>query len=290
MTGSDPAGASAGPNDGQAAFWTSGPGRAFAADHARLDAMVAAATETLIARAAPQAGEHVLDIGCGTGATVLSLADRVGPAGRVTGLDISGTMLDVARHRAALHANVDFVHADAQVHAFAPAGHDLILSRHGLMFFADPLAAFTNLHSALRPGGRMVFLTWAAPAANPWVSVPRRVAEARLGPVPADPPRSPGMFAFAERDHVCGLLAAAGFAEIGAEEIETRLGLAGDARAAADLAVTIGPAAYVMRVKGASDDDRAAIAAGLVARFRAYETPDGVRIPARMNLFAARRP
>lgn len=95
MSRPDPAAA----NAAQAAFWTDGPGRAFAADHARLDVMVAAVTDTLLAHATPRAGEHVLDIGCGAGATVLMLADRVGRQGSVTGLDISGTMLAVARAR-----------------------------------------------------------------------------------------------------------------------------------------------------------------------------------------------
>ncbi len=284
MPAADPA------NAAQAAFWTTGPGRLWAVEHARLDALMAPATTVLLDRAAIRPGESVLDIGCGAGATTLAAAERAGPGGRVTGLDISTTLLDIARHRAAGGANVTFLEADAQTHPFAPATQDVVLSRHGLMFFADPLAAFRNLAAALRPGGRIVFLAWADAGLNPWVREARSAAEARLGAVPPDPPHTPGMFAFTDRDHVTGLLVAAGFASIAAEELRTELHREGTAEDGAALAAAIGPVNYVVRVKGGTETDRAAIAADLATRFRPFETPQGLRVPAVMNLFAARRP
>lgn len=283
MAAPDPA------NAAQAAFWTTGPGRLWAVEHARLDALMAPATAVLLDRAAIRPGENVLDIGCGAGATTLAAAERAAPGGRVTGLDISETLLAIARHRAGGRPNVAFLEADAQTHRFDPASQDAILSRHGLMFFADPLAAFRNLAVALRTGGRIVFLAWADARLNPWVREARAAAEARLGPVPPDPPRTPGMFAFTDRDHVAGLLAAAGFTGIAAEALRTELHLEGTAGDAAALAAAIGPVNYVVRVRGGTESDRAAIAADLATRFRRFETPQGMRMPAVMNLFAARR-
>src|SRR5579885_3498256 len=112
--------------------------------------------------AAIQSGERILDIGCGSGETTLELARRAGPAGSALGVDISRLLLDAARAaaRQAALANVSFQEADAQTHAFAPASFDLVFSRFGVMFFEDPDAAFRNLKTALRPGGRLCFVCW----------------------------------------------------------------------------------------------------------------------------------
>lgn len=287
MTSTDPL---AGANAGQAEFWTTGPGLKWAAHHARLDALFATITTELLDRAAIAPGEDVLDIGCGAGDSTLAAADRAGPGGRVTGLDISETLLDVARQRAAGRPEIRFVLADAQTHAFAPARHDLLLSRFGLMFFADPVAGFRNLAQALKPGGRAVFVTWARMEANPWNRDAKAVGVARLGPVPADDPRAPGQFAFAEIGYVTDILARAGFRDITGEETPSNLHVAGRAEDAAELATGIGPVSRILRENGGTEADRAAIATDLADLFRAYEGPDGVRVPALLNHFSARRP
>lgn len=287
MTSSDPL---AGANAGQAAFWTTGPGLKWAAHHARLDALFAPIMAELLTRAAIAPGEHVLDIGCGAGDSTLAAAECAGPRGRATGLDISETLLAVARDRAAGRPGTAFVLADAQTHAFTPETHDLLLSRFGLMFFADPVAGFRNLARALKPGARVHFVTWARVEANPWNRDAKDAGVARLGPVPADDPRAPGQFAFAEIDYVTDILANAGFTGIAGEEAGSHLHVAGPAEEAADLATGIGPVSRILREKGGTEADRIAIAADLAGRFRAYEGPDGVRVPALLNYFSARRP
>lgn len=287
MTPSDPL---AGANAGQAAFWTTGPGLNWATHHARLDALFAPVTAGLLDRAAIAPGEDVLDIGCGAGDSTLAAADRAGPQGRVTGVDISSTLLAVARQRAAGRPGLRFVLADAQSHDFAPARHDLLLSRFGLMFFADPVAGFRNLAGALKPGARAAFVTWARVEANPWNRDAKAVGVARLGPVPADNPRAPGQFAFAEIGHVTDILARAGFCDIKGEEAPSLLHVAGRAEDAAELATGIGPVSRILRENGGTEADRVAIAAGLAELFRAYEGPDGVCVPALLNFFTARRP
>ena len=287
MTPSDPL---AGANAGQAAFWTTGPGLKWAALHARLDALFAPITAELLDRAATAPGENVLDIGCGAGDSTLAAAQRAGPEGRATGLDISETLLAVARQRAAGRPETRFVLADAQTHDFAPASYDLLLSRFGLMFFADPVAGFRNLARALRPGGRAVFVTWARMEANPWNRDAKAAGVARLGPVPVDDPRAPGQFAFAEVGYVTDILARAGFTEIAGEEVPGHLHVAGRAEDAAELATYIGPVSRILRENGGTEADRAAISADLANLFRAYEGPDAVRVPALLNYFSARRP
>src|SRR5215467_1886313 len=122
----------------------------------------------LLARLGLTGGESVLEIGCGTGALTLPLAAAVGEHGRVVAVDISEPMLGAARQRVAEHGlrNVTLLLGDAQVFAFEPAAFDLATSRMGVMFFADPVAAFRNIAGALKPGGRLVFACWAPLAEN----------------------------------------------------------------------------------------------------------------------------
>ena len=181
-------------NADQAVFWNSAPGLGWVVNEAPLDELMAGVLDRLVEVAAPRPGEAVLDVGCGTGASTLALAAAVAPGGRVVGADISGQMLARAGERvaAAGASGVELVVADAQTHRFAPGGFDLAVSRFGLMFFADPVAAFGNLRRALRPGGRLAFAAWGPVDANPWFVIPRAAAVARMGPVPADPPGTPG--------------------------------------------------------------------------------------------------
>lgn len=277
-------------NAGQADFWTSGPGVKWAALHEPLDRLFARITSELLARAQPRPGDVALDIGCGAGDTTLAAADRIGSDGHVEGLDISDTLLAVARRRAAGRADVTFTLADAQTHRFFADGADLVLSRFGMMFFADPAAALGNLARALKPGGRIVFVTWADLARNPWNREAKAAGAARLGTAPPDAPREPGQFAFAEIGYVADLLAGAGFAAIAAEEVGSRLCVPGRAEQAAALASEIGPVSRLMREKAGTEADRRVIAGDLAGRFRQFETADGVEVPAAVNFFTAVRP
>ncbi len=280
-----------GPNVDQSEFWNAQPGRNWVLHDADLDAISANVSGLLLAACAPAPGERALDVGCGAGASTFALAAAVGASGAVLGVDISAPLLRRAEERrAALGAgNVAFALADAQDHRFEPGAFDLAASRFGVMFFADPVAAFRNIAAGLRPGGRIAFAAWAGPEANPWFTLPQRVAFARLGPVAQTPPDAPGPMAFRDVDRVCGILAAAGFSAAEGTSVPTDLHHPGGVEAVVRLAAHVGPTARIMRENNGTAVDEAAIAAALAVELAQFRSDDGVRIPARVNIFTALR-
>ncbi len=182
----------------------------------RLDGMLAPLGEAAVARLHPDPGEHVLDIGCGTGTTSLELARLVGASGHVIGVDVSAPMLDEARRRAADAGldNTSFVVADAGAHQFEPRHYDGAFSRMGIMFFAEPVAGFANLRRALRPGGRLSFVCWRSPSENSWVTEPGQAVAEVLGPPAPMDPDAPGPFSLASADRISSILTEAGLVDI----------------------------------------------------------------------------
>lgn len=281
-------------NSGQKEFWTGRSGPKWVTHQNDLDAIMRSVQALLIDAAAARPGERVMDIGCGTGDTTFAFARIVGPAGQVQGVDVSATMLAHARSRqkGSGLGNVEFLLADAQDHAFAPAAFDRIVSRFGTMFFANPEAAFRNMATTLKPGGRMHFACWAGQEHNPFFTMPQRVAEGRMGPVePVEPvsPDAPGPMAFRDIGRVTGMLRAAGLAA--AEGAMHRIDLhhPGTPEEVAALLVSVGSAAWVIVEKGGTAEDAAAIRDLLGDALRPYAGPDGIRIPAAINLFGAMR-
>lgn len=195
----------------QVAFWSGPGGENWVAAQDRMEAMLVPVADAILAKAAAQPGERVLDIGCGYGITAARLAQAVGPAGHVIGLDVSPPMLALARTRTAGLTNIEWVEADATTHAFPPASIDLLFSRFGVMFFGDPVAAFTNLRKAARPTGRLVFACWRGLEENPWLHVPRRAVAAHVALPPPPELDDPGMLSFADPARVSRILTQAGF-------------------------------------------------------------------------------
>ncbi|HUE45376.1 MAG TPA: methyltransferase domain-containing protein, partial [Aestuariivirgaceae bacterium] len=201
-----------GPNADQARYWGNAGGRAWVEFQATLDAALAPINALLLARAAPAAGERVLDVGCGAGVTALAIAEQVGAEGRIVAVDISPLMLARAVERTppSLASRIDFIEADAQVHPF-PSGHfTLLVSHFGTMFFADPVAAFGNLRRALKSGARLHLAAWGPLDGNPWFTIPRDAAVARLGAIPPVPPTAPGPLAFSDIGYVLDILRESG--------------------------------------------------------------------------------
>lgn len=240
-------------NAEQIAEWNGALGQRWAESQGETDAVVAAFGRAALRRAAVQPGERVIDIGCGCGDTSLELARGVGDRGSVLGVDVSRPMLQVARQRAVQAGlrQLQFLEADASS-APLPAACDLLYSRFGVMFFADPVPALAHLLTALRPGGRLVFVCWRAPRDNPWAMAPLVAARKALGinPPPADP-LAPGPFAFADGERTRSLLAEAGFADIELQRVDAPIAIGATPRAAAEAAVRVGPTARLVREVGA---------------------------------------
>jgi len=248
-------------------------------------------TALLLEAAQITPGERVLDVGCGPGATTLPYAAAVGPQGHVTGIDISEPMLSVARTRVAEQglSNVTLVLADAQVHPLPPASFDLVTSRFGVMFFAEPTAAFRNLCGALRPGGRLCMAVWASIEENVHRKVPYEIALRHLGPPAPAASHAPGPEVFSDRDYFRGILAAAGFADIAITPKPFHV-IGGPAASMAEHVALFGAVQRLMDEKQADAATRQAIIDETETALAAYATPDGVRLPAMFLLATAHRP
>ena len=269
-------------------YWNSPATRAWAREHDRIDSLFAEVLALVLDRAAPQPGERVLDIGCGSGTSVLALAEAVGPTGRVLGADIAAESVALAGARiaAAGLAQAQVVLADAAAHPFEPAGFDLLFSRFGVMFFANPVAAFAHLRRALAPEGRVAMAAFRPGAENPWATAPVAAVRPLLPPMPPPDPEAPGQFAFGDSARVRRILDGAGFGDIRLEPRDLGMRLGADPREAADFALTVGQT--VRALVGAPDSLRAEVRAALEAWFCGHEGPEGVVLPGAIWLITAR--
>ena len=272
-------------NTDQRDFWTDLGGRDWLTFEAGLDAAFARLDDILIREAQPEGAMRVMDLGCGTGRTSRRIANRLEAGGSVLGVDISPTLLAEARRVGG--AGLRYLEADAQTHPFDAGAFDLILSRFGSMFFADPVAGLGNLRRALKPGGKMVLICWRRAKENPWFSVPLKAGLTHFGPLGQVDPTAPGPTAFADEARVLDLLDQAGFAHSRAEVIETTLPYPGPLEDLLTVLARLGPLAGLAEAHNPDAEARAA-ALNMVAD--AFRAPDGLGsrpIPARLNLFVA---
>ena len=244
----------------------------------------------LLARLGLTGGESVLEIGCGTGALTLPLADAVGEHGRVVAVDISEPMLGAARQKVGERGlrNVTLHSGDAQVFAFEPAAFDLATSRMGVMFFADPVVAFRNVGAALKPHGWLVFACWAPLAENRHWLISYEVAVRHLGPPAPSAGPVPGPLAFADPDYIRRILTAAGYADIAIERAHPTI-IGGSAEEEARQALMMGPTARLIEAKQPDDAVRQMIASEVAEVFAAMASAGPIRLPATIFLVAARR-
>ncbi len=208
-------------NSDQISYWNGEAGQRWAERDDTMARLLAPLADALLDHARVEGALNALDIGCGGGSQSMVLAQRLGNGARVLGVDISKPMLEVARRKADAApdnlARLDFLLADAANHDFEPNSFDLLFSRFGVMFFADPVAAFANLRQAVRPQGRLVFCCWQSLADNDWVRIPLLAALQHLPPPPSPDPHEPGPFAFADPERLRHILDASGFSDIAIE-------------------------------------------------------------------------
>jgi SAM-dependent methyltransferase len=251
-------------NADQLAFWDGAGGRTWVARQAHTDITLAPVSKALLEFAAPRAGDSVLDIGCGCGATTLDFARAVGSAGSVTALDISAPMLAEAKARAEAAGinSIDWRKADA---ATASLGSfDLLTSAFGVMFFGDPIAAFSNMRKGARARARMAFVCWRPLSENRWLTIPMDAVAHHLPPRPKPDPDAPGMFAFADPKRVSRILEAAGWAK----PAFTKLDLALDIAAARGLDEAVDQATKIGAINSWLRDQPADVVAAATASVR----------------------
>lgn len=270
----------------QAEFWKTQT--SWATHCAALDATMAPALDIVLARAGLQTDQNVLDIGCGTGASLLAAAEAVGPNGQVCGVDISPPLLEIAGKRCASLPQIRLVECNAETEVL-PSGFDAMISRFGVMFFSNPQKAFANIANSLTCAAPLTMIAWGVAGQNPWFMLPARIARNHLGEIPKIDRSLPGPFAFENMDRVYRDLQAAGLKDVYVDQVTCELTPQGSAADIADLSTHIGPAASALRQLDGSEADRLAIRDSLEEEFASFATPNGLRVPACLNLITARK-
>ncbi|HZQ00214.1 MAG TPA: class I SAM-dependent methyltransferase [Reyranella sp.] len=268
----------------QAAYWNGPGGKMWLAAYDRIQQGITGFSRIVLEAAQAKAGERVLDVGCGTGATTAELAQAVGAGGHVLGVDISETLVGAAR--AQKLANATFEVGDAARFPFTGQSFDLVFSRFGVMFFADPVAAFENLRRALKPGGRLTFICWRTPQENPWGAVPMRAALPFLPPMERPRPEDPGQYSFGDRGRVERILNQAGFAGLSIEPVDQMLNQGKDIPDVLDRIGQFGPLARAF--KDAAPEQVAKAKAAIGEALKPYAAADGVKLAGACWLVRAR--
>lgn len=273
-------------NAGQVGAWDGSEGAFWAAQARRFDETLANCHGPFLAAAAIRAGDCIVDVGCGTGHATRDVA-RIASKGSALGVDLSSQMLALARETATAEGldNVEFRHADAQVHPFESASFDVVISRMGSMFFGDPIAAFSNLYRALRPKGRLTLLTWRGVTDNEWLTE-FRAALAVGRDLPAPPPDAPSPFALSDPDRVRAILAAAGFTDVSFQSLHESMCFGPDPGDAFDFVSSL---TGWMR-DGLDEDGQHAALAALRATIGRHASADGVTYQSATWIIQASKP
>ncbi|MFD9903400.1 class I SAM-dependent methyltransferase [Streptomyces sp. NPDC059063] len=276
-------------NSEQAQAWNGPEGAHWARHQDRWNAVNEGFNEPLLDAAAIAGAHRVLDIGCGSGQTTRLAALRA-PRGRALGLDLSGPMLAEARARAERDGvpNAFFEQGDAQAYAFEEGAFDSAVSRYGVMFFADPVAAFANIGRALRPGGRLAFICPADAELNGWVGA--MLALRDLLPVgDFGHPGLPGMFSLAAPDRIHDVLTASGYTRVTVNQAQAYGTWGHGVEDATEFLLGTGPGRHLLEQADPVTRDRAHRT--LEDHLRGHETADGtVRLLSTSWLVTAERP
>jgi SAM-dependent methyltransferase len=262
----------------EGAFWT--------AQARRFDETLSRCQVPFLTAAAIREDDHVLDVGCGTGQSTRDVA-RIATNGSALGVDLSSKMIALARKTAAAEGldNIEFQHADAQIHPFERSAFDVVISRMGSMFFGDPITAFTNLQRALRPEGRLTLLTWQGIPDNEWLT-DFRAALAIGRDLPTPPPDAPSPFALADPDRVRTILGAAGFVDVSFQSLHAPMKFGPDPDDAFDFVAEL----TSWMLNGLDDTDRDTALAALRTTIANHTSDDGVTYQSATWIIQARKP
>ena len=271
-------------------YWNSAHTRAWAREYEAIDRLFAGLTRVALDHAAPKPGERVIDIGCGSGTTVLELAARVGPSGYVLGVDVSKASVEKARERiaaAGIH-QAEVALGDASTHVFPANNSDLVFSRFGVMFFADPVAAFANIRRAMKRNGRLALAAFRTLQENKWATAVLAAVRHLLPPISPPGPEEPGQFSWGDAARVHRILETAGFQDVAVTPHDPAMALAGrgGAAEATSFMLRVGP--VVRATSDASEGQRKEVRAALEAFFRNHEGPQGIVLQGAIWIVTAR--
>lgn len=273
--------------DDQITSWNSRRGHAWVEAQESLDRLFKPFETLLVEAVKAEAAHRVLDIGCGTGSTTLAIARQTDVESRAVGVDISEPMIAAAHARAERETpRPSFICADAQTYAFAPASFDAIVSRFGVMFFADPVAAFANLRRAAADGAELRVIAWRSPADNPFMTTAERAAAPLLPALPVRQPDAPGQFAFADERRVRAILERSGWSEIDIRPLD--VACAFPETELMDYFTRLGPLGQVLHNE--DEATRRRVIAAVRAAFEPFVHGAEVRFDAACWLITARAP
>lgn len=271
----------------QAALWNGDAGHAWVEAQEVLDQMLEPFVEPLVAAADAGPAAKILDVGCGTGATTLAIARRLGPAAECTGVDISAPMIALARERAERErARATFVVADAETHPFEASRYDAVVSRFGVMFFEDSVRAFANLRRAAKGNGALRFVAWRSAEENSFMTTAERAAAPLLPSIPPRRAEEPGQFAFADANRVRRILEQSGWAAIDIRPVDVLCTF--PESALRQYVTRLGPLGRML--DEADERTRAQVGEAVRAAFEPYVHGADVRFDAAGWLVVARAP
>ena len=264
----------------QKQFWSGAGGDVWVDKQREMDIMLNPLGQKAIEKLILEEYTKILDIGCGCGATTIEIAKMI-PKGHVTGLDISIPMLDRAEKFASEMSlsNIDFQVKDVQTEEISSNQYDIAFSRFGVMFFEDPYEAFKNINQSIKENGQLVFVCWQHPSLNPWQSLSLQVIKEYLD-LPSPPPKSPGPFAFEDKDYIEDILKGSDFKDISiADNQEDIVMFSGKSiREACEDYLTINPVVTEM-LKNSGNELKEEILEALIAKFLSFHNNDGLLFP-----------
>ncbi len=212
-----------GQNQEQGANWNSKTGQAWANNDLKMDAHLDVITTLLFKEFETLGNKHVLDVGCGSGKISKLLSDQVGSTGSVEGVDISKPLLELAQTKYGTIENIRFTNADAQSFEFKKSFYDQIVSRFGVMFFENPIAAFTNMRQSLKPNGKLNFVCWSALEENEFFILPLKIVLKYLNKPLPNPSKAPGPLAFGNKTYLLKILQSSEFKKIKIKTVKTEM-------------------------------------------------------------------
>ena len=276
-------------NKKQREFWSGKGGDVWVEKQNAMDVMLEPLGVAALSKLPEDLGEHILDIGCGCGSTTLSIAGNLSKNSKITGVDISEPMLDQARKLAAEKnlTNADFQVMDIQTELKKENIYSAAYSRFGVMFFEAPVPAFKNIYRSLQQGAKFSFVCWQSPQLNPWQALSIQVIK-KFVDLPSPLPRSPGPFAFAEKDYLESIMVDSGFKDIAIESHEQQITMfvGKSLQEASNDYLSINPVVTAM-LEESSPEVKDDISSALQELFKEYSDGNGLHFPSATWLVTA---